>query len=157
MRGKGDERKRGKQHIEACIRSLRTHIHDDEHQTMYREMKRSFNLKWVVACCVLFLSCETSEPIIESPGLSPSTTIQPTMSFSVSEVTKIRSEHNVDQRVMPIEGVLSVGIAGKSNDDAWIQVQCKDTVAVEKARTELGDSLAGVPIHFTLAEPFEAQ
>ena len=79
------------------------------------------------------------------------------MSFSVSEVSQIRSDHNVDQRVMPIDGVLSVGITGKSNDDAWIQVQCKDTEALEKARTELGDSLAGVPVQYTLAEPFEAQ
>lgn len=79
------------------------------------------------------------------------------MSFSVSEVSQIRSEHNVDERVMPIDGVISVGITGKSNDDAWIQVQCKDNIALEKARTELGDSLAGVPIQFTLAEPFKAQ
>ena len=79
------------------------------------------------------------------------------MPYSVSEVSQIRSTHNVDRRAMAIEGVLSVGVTGNSNDDAWIQIQCLDSLAIERAKEELGDSLAGVPIKFTISDTIRAQ
>jgi len=97
-------------------------------------------------------SCETGKPLPDQPE-SP----QPVMSYSVSEVAQIRTRHNLDQRAMSIEGVLSVGVAGNSDDDAWFQIQCKDAETIAMARSELGDSLAGVPIHFTISDTIRAQ
>ena len=116
------------------------------------DMKRFLHTTLTFAAALLIWGCESSEPIIDHLE-----TPQPTMSYSVSEVSQIRSQHNLDQRARAIDGVLSVGVSGKSNDDAWIQILCKDAQAIEKARAELGDSLAGVPIHFSLSDTIRAQ
>lgn len=115
--------------------------------------ERAIMNRYLSLIVILFLcwGCESSEPIIEHPESSP------IMPYSVSEVTQVRSVHNVDQRAMAIEGVLSVGVTGNSNDDAWIQIQCQDSVAVERVRSELGDSLAGVPIKFKISDTIRAQ
>lgn len=110
------------------------------------------NTLFLLIGALLIWGCETSEPIIEQHKI-----LLPAMTYSASEVSQIRTQHNVDQRAMSIEGVLSIGTSGKSNDDAWIQIMCKDAKAIEKARAELGDSLAGVPIHFALSDSIRAQ
>ncbi len=96
--------------------------------------------------------CESSEPVLDPTENPPLV-----MRYSVSQVSEARTAHNVDQRAMQIEGVLSVGVAGNSNEDAWIQIQCKDSTAVSRARAVLGDSLAGIPIHFSLSDSIKAQ
>ncbi len=114
-------------------------------------MNRFFIALSIFAVACLIGGCETSEPVInhlETP---------PVMTYSVSEVSEIRTQHKIDQRALAIEGVLSVGVSGKSNDDAWIQILCKDAHALEKARPALGDSLDGVPIHFSLSDTIRAQ
>ncbi len=115
-------------------------------------MNRLLGYSIVLACSLTIMSCETSEQIIEQPE-----TPLPVMTYSVSEVSEIRKSHNVDQQAMAVEGVLSVGVSGNSNDDAWIAIQCKDAKAVENVRAVLGDSLAGVPIHFSLSDTIRAQ
>ncbi len=114
--------------------------------------KRLSTFLLLITGLLLSMACETSAPTLDPPDPP-----QPAMTYSVPEVSKVRTQHNVDQRAMSIAGVLSVGIAGASNDDAWIQIQCKDTEAISRARTELGDSLAGVPIKFTLSDTIRAQ
>ena len=115
-------------------------------------MNRFIDASLILAAVLFMWGCETSEPIIDHPE----TPLQ-AMTYSVSEVSQIRAQHNVDQRAMSIDGVLSVGVTGKSNDDAWIQILCKDTQTIEKARKTLGDSLAGVPIRFSLSDTIRAQ
>ncbi len=115
-------------------------------------MKRFFETGSFLLCILLIAGCETSEPIIENAD-----TPLPVMPYSVSEVSQIRTAHNVDERALGIEGVISVGISGKSNDDAWIEILCKDTTVIAQVKAELGDSLAGIPINFSISDAIQAQ
>ncbi len=109
-------------------------------------------MAWLIVCVLGFAGCESSVPVLEKTDNPPIA-----MRYSVSQVSEARTTHNVDQRAMTIEGVLSVGVAGNSNEDAWIQIQCMDSTAVSRARAALGDSLAGIPIHFSLSDSIQAQ
>lgn len=117
-----------------------------------RILKRFSFILPLFAGLLLNPGCETQAP--DPQNIDPP---QSAMTYSASEVAKIRNQHNVDQRAMAIDGVLSVGVAGTSNEDAWIQIQCKDLEAISNARSELGDSLAGVPIKFSLTDSIRAQ
>ncbi|MEM8484941.1 MAG: hypothetical protein AAF564_05300 [Bacteroidota bacterium] len=115
-------------------------------------------MAWLLVCVLGFASCESSAPVLEKTEALPTAeTPSLAMRYSVSQVSEARTTHNVDQRAMTIEGVLSVGVAGNSNEDAWIQIQCADSSAVSRARAALGDSLAGIPIHFSLSDSIKAQ
>ncbi len=115
-------------------------------------MKRFSGITLSLLFMTLVVGCETSEPIIDHLEST-----QPAMPYSVAEVSDIRTAHNVDQRAMAIDGVISVGISGKSNDDAWIEILCRDTTVIADVKAELGDSLAGVPINFSISDPIQAQ
>lgn len=117
-----------------------------------RTIKHLSLLLPLLAGLLLHTGCESRAPYPKT--LEPP---QSAMTYSASEVAKIRNQHNVDQRAMAIDGVLSVGVAGTSSEDAWIHIQCKDLEAISKARSELGDSLAGVPIKFSLTDSIRAQ
>ncbi len=115
-------------------------------------MKRLSSTILLLAGLLMNPACETPSPTLDQPEDQ-----ETAMTYSVAEVSQVRTQHNVDQRAMAIDGVMSVGISGAGNDDAWIQIQCKDVEAISKARSELGDSLAGVPIKFTLTDTIRAQ
>ena len=79
------------------------------------------------------------------------------MAHTTAQVKEIRKQSGIDQRVMSIDGVLSVGTAGNNNDDAWIQILVKDDSVANHVRGIIGDSLEGVPIKFALSDTIRAQ
>ncbi len=84
-------------------------------------------------------------------------TADTTMAYTATHVKEVRAQTGIDERAMALEGVLSVGTSGASNDDAWIQILVKDDSAAENARRVLGDTLEGVPIKYALSDTIRAQ
>ena len=106
------------------------------------------------------VGCEDSTTTFEEPVLADlETSVQPDtiMAHTVAQVKTMRQQSGIDQRAMAIDGVISVGTSGNSNDDAWIQILVKDTLAAERARGVLGDSLEGIPIKFAYSDTVRAQ
>lgn len=82
---------------------------------------------------------------------------QQQMTYSVEEVKSLREAHNLDQRLMEVAGVASIGIGGNSAEDAWIQVNCErqdDIVGIQEA---LGEDLHTMPIKFAVSGKVVAQ
>ena len=105
-------------------------------------------------------ACEESASNFEEPvlaDLEETTSADTIMAHTIAQVKEARQQSGIDQRAMSIEGVLSVGTAGNSNDDAWIQILVKDDSAAQRARGVLGDSLNGVPIKFAFSDTIRAQ
>lgn len=108
----------------------------------------------------IFLGCEESashpdEPIVaelEQPAI-----LDTLMTHTVAQVKEARQQSEIDQHAMAIDGVLSVGISGNNNEDAWIQVLVKDDTSALRASKILGDSLNGVPIKYAYSDTIRAQ
>lgn len=120
-------------------------------------MNRTYPLYNIaIAALILGLAggpgCESTETAFEQPEME-----KLEMSYSASEVSAIRNKMDLDNRVMAIDGVVSVGVSGNSNDDAWIQILCKNDSVVQRVRETIGDSLDGVPIKFALSDTMRAQ
>ncbi|MEZ4699303.1 MAG: hypothetical protein R2834_03150 [Rhodothermales bacterium] len=93
-------------------------------------------------CVVLSSGCKTGETSVSQPDARAE---RPT--YTAAEVAAIRKASDIDARAFAIPGVVSVGIAGTS-EDAWIQVLCQDDSLAIHAQQALGDELSGVPIRF---------
>lgn len=120
-------------------------------------MNRTYPLYNIaIAALVLGLTvgpgCESTETAFEQPEME-----ELEMNYTASEVSAIRNKMDLDKRVMAIDGVVSVGISGNSNEDAWIQILCKNDSVVQVVREAIGDSLDGVPIKFALSDTIHAQ
>jgi hypothetical protein len=96
--------------------------------------------------------CESGETAFEQPEME-----ELEMQYTASEVADIRNKADLDQRALALDGVISIGVTGNSNEDAWIQILCKSDSAITHARTVLGDSLDGVPIKFAVSDTIRAQ
>ena len=79
------------------------------------------------------------------------------MTHTLAQVKEARQQSEIDKQAMAIEGVLSVGISGNSNDDAWIQVMVKDDTTAQHASKILGDTLNGIPIKYAYSDTIRAQ
>ena len=117
-------------------------------------------------CTVLFLfiamlfGCEENASHLDEPLIDPteqSILTDTIMTHTVAQVQEARQQSGLDKRAMAIEGVVSVGISGNSNEDAWIQVLVKDDTSAQRASQILGDSLNGVPIKYNYSDTIRAQ
>ena len=120
-------------------------------------MKRTYTLYTISIAALVFglaagPGCESTETAFEQPEME-----ELEMSYTASEVSAIRNKMDLDNRVMAIDGVVSVGVTGNSNDDAWIQILCKNDSVAHLVREAIGDSLDGVPIKFALSDTMRAQ
>ena len=108
----------------------------------------------------LLFGCEESASQLDEPliaEIEQSVLPDTIMKHTMAQVKEARQQSGLDQRAMAIEGVLSVGISGNSNDDAWIQVLVKDDTTAQHASKVLGDSLNGIPIKYAYSDTVRAQ
>ena len=115
------------------------------------------NHRWIVAVALAFClangpGCDKDEAAFDQPALQ-----ELEMTYTASEVSEIRKKADLDARALAIDGVLSVGVTGQSNEDAWLQIMCLNDSVAAHARTILGDSLDGVPIKFAISDTIRAQ
>ena len=108
----------------------------------------------------LLYGCEQStyrpdEPVVAE--IEQSVLPDTIMKHTVTQVKEARHQSGIDQRAMAIEGVLSVGISGNDNDDAWIQILVKDDTSAQRANEILGDTLNGIPIKYAYSDTIRAQ
>lgn len=118
-----------------------------------------FSTLFVLITCFL-IGCEESaslpdEPIVNS--IEQSVLPDTIMTHTVAQVKEARQQSEIDKRAMAIDGVLSVGISGNTNEDAWIQIIVKDDTTALRASEILGDSLSGIPIKFAYSDTIRAQ
>ena len=113
----------------------------------------------LLSSCLLY-GCEESASQLDEPLIAdieqpvfPDTL----MKHTAAQVKEVRQQSGIDQRAMAIDGVLSVGISGNSNDDAWLQITVKDDTTAQRASEILGDTLNGIPIKFAYSDTIRAQ
>lgn len=114
----------------------------------------------VIMASSLLYGCEESASQLDEPLVAdieqpvfPDTL----MKHTAAQVKEARQKSGIDQQAMAIEGVLSVGISGNSNDDAWIQITVKNDTTAQRASEILGDTLNGIPIKFAFSDTIRAQ
>gem|GEM_PF-4813613 len=108
----------------------------------------------------ILVGCEESASQLDEPivaELEQAILPDTIMTHTVSQVQEARQQSEIDKRAMAIEGVLSVGISGNSNEDAWIQIMVKDDTTAQQASKILGDTLNGIPIKFAYSDTIRAQ
>ena len=72
--------------------------------------------------------------------------------YSVSEIRSLRAEKGLDEKLLGLEGVLSIGIAGDSEDDAYLEVQVEDEGMKNEIESVTEAMAADLPVRVVTGE-----
>tara|TARA_Y100001934_G_C12321929_1_gene760495 strand:- start:571 stop:1413 length:843 start_codon:yes stop_codon:yes gene_type:complete len=72
--------------------------------------------------------------------------------FTATQVNAVRFATNFDRRVLSLPGIIGVGVGGRNNNDAWINVVARDKNSMANAQKYVGAKVNGVPVKFQVVE-----